>query len=252
MPVFNSQETIRQSISSVLSQTFSDFEILIVDDASSDHSFELIEELAEADSRIKYFKLQLNSGAAVARNKAIKKARGRFIAFLDSDDRWYPHKLESQIRFMLENDIYFTYSAYDKTDREGHYIDTVGVPVTVNYTQLLKVCSIGCLTAVYDSHSIGKIYMPLIRKRQDFGLWLKILKEVPRAYGLQESLAEYRVDKYSLSGNKYNAAKHTWNMYRNVEKLPLHRAVYYFSHYALNGVLRTKLPRLARFLGVLK
>lgn len=128
----------------------------------------------------------------------------------------------------------------------------VGVPDRVSYSDLLKMCSIGCLTAMYDTEYFGKVSMPLIRKRQDFGLWLKLLRETEYAYGLNVALAQYRIRSDSISANKVNAAKFTWRLYREVEGLSLLKASYYFGHYAVFGLLRTKAPGLARMLGVLE
>lgn len=250
-PSHNSAQFISETIRSVLNQSFSDWEMIIVDDCSTDNSVEVIQSFVERDSRIKLIQLSENSGAAVARNRAIEAAQGRYIAFLDSDDKWLPHKLETQIQFMQDNDVAFSYAAYEKINEQGKAVGKIGVPERVTYNDLLKVCSIGCLTAVYDTQKLGKIYMPLIRKRQDLGLWLRILKQIPYAYGVQEVLGQYQLRSDSISANKRSAAQFTWKLYREVEKLNIFKASYFFAHYAVNGVLRTKFPRLARFLGVL-
>lgn len=251
-PSYNAEKYLVHTIESVLAQTYQNWEMLIVDDCSPDNANQLIKSYAAKDSRIKLIKLEHNSGAAVARNKAIALAEGRFIAFLDSDDRWLPHKLETQLNFMQRNNVAFSYAAYEKLNEQGEVVGVVGVPDKVSYKELLKTCVIGCLTAIYDAEKIGKVYMPLIRKRQDFGLWLRILKKEPYAYGVQEVLGQYQLRADSISANKASAAKYTWRLYRDVEGLNKITALYYFSFYAVNGVLRTKLPRIARFLGVLK
>mgnify|MGYP005748952649 CR=1 FL=1 len=251
-PSHNCASFISETIQSVLNQSFSDWEMIIVDDCSTDDSVEVIQSFVERDSRIKLIRLPENSGAAVARNRGIEAAQGRYIAFLDSDDLWVPDKLEKQLAFMQANDYPFTYAAYDRIDENGQVFGHIGVPDRVCYSDLLKMCSIGCLTAMYDTQYFGKVTMPLIRKRQDLGLWLKLLKKTEYAYGLNETLAQYRVRTDSISANKANAAKFTWRLYREVEGLNLFRASYYFSHYAVRGLLRTKAPGLARMLGVLK
>ncbi|SFR49320.1 glycosyltransferase family 2 protein [Thiomicrospira sp. ALE5] len=251
-PSHNSVQFISVTIQSVLDQSFSDWELIIVDDCSTDNSVEVIQSFVEQDSRIKLIRLSENSGAAVARNTAIEAAQGRYIAFLDSDDLWLPDKLEKQLAFMQANDYPFSYAAYDKIDENGQVFGHIGVPDRVCYSDLLKTCSIGCLTAIYDTQYFGKVSMPLIRKRQDLGLWLKLLKKTDYAYGLNQTLAQYRVRTDSISANKANAAKFTWRLYREVEGLNLIKASYYFSHYAVRGLLRTKAPGLARRLGVLK
>lgn len=242
---------MKQTVESVRFQNFKDWELILVDDNSQDNSYALAHELAENDSRIKVIKLSENSGAAVARNTAIAAAQGRYIAFLDSDDLWLPNKLERQLNIMQQKDIAFSFSAYEKIDEQGNLLGFMGVPEKVNYDQLLKCCVIGCLTAMYDTEKLGKVYMPLIRKRQDLGLWLCLLKKTEFAYGIQEKLGQYRLRKGSISSNKANAASFTWRLYRDVEKLGLLKSSYYFLHYAVRGVLRQKFPALAKKLGVL-
>ena len=251
MPVFNSSTTIANSVESVLAQTYKKFELIIVDDCSQDDSLLIAKQYAEKDKRIKVIKLDKNSGAAVARNTAIAEANGRYIAFLDSDDLWLSKKLELQIKFMLSKDIAFSYTAYEKINENGEVFELMGIPEQVNYTQLLKTCVIGCLTVVYDVDRLGKIYMPINTKREDFATWLHILKKVDYAYGLTQPLAKYRVYSNQTSGKKVNMAKENWRLYRDLEKLSLLQAVYYFTHYAIRGILRTKYPKVARILGVL-
>ena len=251
-PSYNSSIFILKTLKSVTSQSFDNWEMIIVDDCSSDNSVEVIQSFADQDPRIKLIQLAENSGAAVARNTAIEAAKGRYIAFLDSDDAWLPNKLEKQVAFMQENNYPFTFAAYDKVNESDEIFGHVGVPDKVTYSDLLKSCSIGCLTAMYDTEFFGKVYMPLIRKRQDLGLWLKLLKKTKYAYGLNETLGFYKVRKDSISANKKSAALFTWRLYRDIEKLSLPKASYYFSHYAVRGLLRTKYPGVARALGILK
>lgn len=251
MPLYNSERYVEDSINSVFSQTVTDWELILVDDASTDSTYKKVEPFL-TDDRIIYCCLATNSGSAVARNTAIEKAKGRYIAFLDSDDMWVPSKIETQLGFMNENKYPFSFSAYNKVDEHGKITGNVGIPRQVDYYDLLKMCSIGCLTAIYDTEYFGKVYMPLIRKRQDLGLWLKLLKQTDYAYGLNKVLANYRVHSNSISANKLNAASYTWRLYRHYEKLSLPSSVYFFSHYAIRGLIRTKTPSLARFLGILK
>lgn len=251
-PSYNSKAFIRATIDSVKAQSFQNWEMIIVDDCSSDNSVEVIQSFADQDPRIKLIQLTENSGAAVARNKGIEAAKGRYIAFLDSDDAWSPDKLEKQLAFMQANDYPFTFAAYDKVDEAGKVFGHVGVPDKVTYSDLLKSCSIGCLTAMYDTEFFGKVYMPLIRKRQDLGLWLELLKKTKYAYGLNETLGLYKVRPDSISANKKSAALFTWRLYRDVEKLNMFFASYYFSQYAIRGLLKTKFPRVAKLLGILK
>ena len=248
-PSYNSSPFISNTLKSVASQSFDNWEMIIVDDYSSDNSAEVIQQYASQDPRIKFIQLEKNSGAAVARNTAIEASTGRFIAFLDSDDLWHPEKLEKQINFMLENEVAFSYTAYEKIDENGVPFQTMPVPKKINYNNLLKTNVIGCLTAVYDTKYLGKIYMPTNTKREDFAAWLSILKKTDCAYGMPDVLAQYRVYESQSSSKKASMAKENWRLYRDIEKLNIFKASYYFFHYAVRGVLRTRLPRLATALG---
>jgi glycosyltransferase involved in cell wall biosynthesis len=240
-PSYNSEKFIAQTIESVLNQTYREWEMIIVDDQSTDNSVKLIDSYVQKDTRIKCIVLEENSGPAVARNRAIEEAKGRYIAFLDADDLWMPQKLEKQIAFMQRENIALSYTGYYRFEESAEKLkDEITVPLKVDYHELLKQNIIGCLTAVYDTKLLGKVTMPLIRKRQDFGLWLKILKEVPYAYALQEPLAYYRIHTDSISSNKIVSSKYNWKLYREVEKLPWYKAVYYFAWYTYRSLLKYK------------
>lgn len=250
-PLYNCSDFLKQTIQSILFQTYQNWEVIMVDDCSSDNSVSIAQEFVERDHRIKLVQLEKNSGAAVARNKAIEAATGRFIAFLDSDDLWHPQKLEKQINFMLENNYAFSYTAYEKINEEGKVFEYVGAPQQLSYKQLLKTNEIGCLTVIYDMKHLGKVYMPTETKREDYATWLSILKKTDYAYGMPEILGQYRVYANQSSAKKGKMAKENWKLYRNIENLGVIKSAYYFSHYVIRGVLRTKFPKLARMLGVL-
>lgn len=237
-PSHNSSRYIEETIRSVRAQTFSDWEQIIVDDCSTDNTRDIVRKIAQDDPRIKLIELSENTGPANARNVAIRAARGRYIAFLDSDDKWYEEKLERQLEFMEAGGIAFSYTSYVVIDESGKKAGTRSVPETLVYTDLLKQCKIGCLTAIYDTSAFGKVEMPLIRKRQDLGLWLKLLKTVDSAHGLTEQLASYRQRSDSVSANKLIAAKYTWRLYRDFEKLNLAKSLFFFAQYAYNGIFR--------------
>ena len=251
-PTHNSERFVSETIISVLKQTYAEWELIVVDDCSTDGTLDVVRSYSAQDSRIKLLRLEANLGAAVARNTGIDTANGHYIAFLDSDDIWEPVKLERQVAFMQSNSYVFTYAAYKKINDTGDVVGAVGVPTSVSYKQLLKTCSIGCLTAMYDVSYFGKVHMPLVRKRQDYGLWLKLLKMVAFAHGINEPLGRYRVHANSISANKAEAAKYTWRLYRDVESLNLCEASYYFAHYAIRGFLRSRFPSVAKAIGVLK
>lgn len=250
-PLYDSSRWLAKTYLSIQNQTYQNWELIIVDDLSTDDSYQIAQNLAATDSRIKVFQLNSNGGAAMARNKAIELAKGRFIAFLDSDDLWHSEKLEKQVNFMLKNEIAFSYTAYEKIDEQGTPYQTMLVPEKINYNSLLKTNVIGCLTAMYDTEILGKVYMPTSTKREDFATWLQILKKVEYAYGLNESLAQYRVYDAQSSSKKVNMARENWRLYKDIEKLGISKSVYYFAHYSIHGLLRSKFPRIARVLGVL-
>jgi len=239
-PSYKSEKFISQTIESVLAQTYQNLEMIIVDDVSPDNSNEIIEEYCKKDSRINLIKLEKNSGPAIARNKAIKKAKGRYIAFLDADDIWYKNKLEKQIQFMRKKKLALTYSSYDLMDEENNNLGTFLTKNKITYTDLLKTNSIGCLTAIYDVEKVGKVFMPNMIKRQDYGLWLKILKKIDYVEGILEPLAKYRIMKKSISSNKLVAAKYVWKLFREVEKLNIFQSIYYFSFYVYYGFKKYK------------
>ncbi|WMS94876.1 glycosyltransferase family 2 protein [Pseudoalteromonas sp. HL-AS2] len=236
MPAYNADQYIEQSIESVLSQTYANWELLITDDRSTDGTQAIVKAYADRDVRIKLFVNAENGGAGIARNNSIKKAKGRYIAFLDADDKWLPEKLTTQISFMLKNDYAFTFTAYQKV--EGDEKKGIVIPPEFTcYKKLLSSNVIGCLTAVYDVEKLGKKYMPLIRKRQDMGLWLDILKDLPKAQSIPNVLALYRVDS-GMTQNKLEILKWQWRFYRDVVKLNIFNATYHFFIYSVKGFLK--------------
>ena len=241
-PVHNADRHVKETIESILSQTFEDWELILIDDFSTDNGIQILKEYERIDSRIRLLKNDVNQGAAVTRNRGIDVAKGRYIAFLDSDDLWAPNKLEKQLAFMQKNDYAFTYTSYH-IFRGNVQNGIMHVPEKVTHSELLKTCSIGCLTVMYDTEKLGKMLMPIISRRQDFALWLKILKKIPYAYGMQEPLASYRLRDDSISGNKFKAATYQWRVYREFENLNFIQASYYFFHYSIYGVLKTYFKR---------
>jgi teichuronic acid biosynthesis glycosyltransferase TuaG len=237
-PTYNSEKFIEQTLNSIQNQSMQNWELLITDDCSSDGTWELLKQYVVKDNRIKIFQLEKNSGPGVARNNSIKNATGRYIAFCDSDDIWLPGKLQKQIDFLHKNNLAFTFSSYQKINQLDEKGGVVKALPLVTYKNLLKTCSIGCLTAIYDTKKIGKEYMPEIRKRQDYGLWLKIFRKINSTKGMDEVLAYYRVRKDSVSGNKLLAAKYHFKVLREVANVPLIKAWYYFTFYAFSGLIK--------------
>tara|TARA_B110000444_G_scaffold250359_1_gene276629 strand:- start:93 stop:836 length:744 start_codon:yes stop_codon:yes gene_type:complete len=236
-PSYNSSQYIRETVQSVISQTYSDWELIIVDDGSIDNSDLIIKELVSSDSRIKAFYLKENKGVAFARNKAISEASGRYIAFLDSDDIWSSDKLEKQLKFMKINAIAFSFTSYQPFSSFKSY-KVIHAPQKISYEELLRNTIIGCLTVVIDTELIKKIFIPDYATSQDYAAWLLILKKGYCAYGFNENLAKYRVVSTSNSANKIEMIKGVWSIYRESEKLNILQSFWCLINYMFNAILK--------------
>lgn len=236
-PAYNAADYIAETIESVLAQTYKNWEMLIVNDCSKDNTSEIVQSYAAKDKRIKLINLKQNSGAAVARNTAIQNAKGRYIAFLDSDDLWKKEKLQKQLSFMQQNDYAFTFTEYQYLKlKPDEKLRIIKVPRSLTYEQSLKNTIIGCLTVIVDRKQTRNFQMPLVRAGQDHLTWWLLMKRGFKAYGLQENLAEYRRVEGSISHNRFNAIKRHWKLYRKYEKLSLLKSTYCFICYALHAV----------------
>ena len=239
MPSYNAARFIGESINSVLLQTYSNRELLIVDDCSKDNSVEVVRKFANIDKRVVLFSLEKNVGAAAARNVAIEHAQGQYIAFLDSDDVWDEYKLEKQLAFMKQYSYAFTFSNYYIMEENGKKTENiVKVPSSLSYHQYLRNTIIGCLTVIIDRQQTGDFKMPLIKSSHDMALWLLIMKRGFKAYGLKDVLAGYRLVSTSNTAKKWKAAKDVWKVYREIEGLSVLYAAYCFCGYAINAVLK--------------
>lgn len=216
-PSYNSGKFIADTITSVINQTYQHWELIIVDDASQDNTCKIVSELLKKDNRIKLIQHAKNLGAGATRNTAVKMAKGNFIAFLDSDDIWKPNKLEKQLDYMKSKNVAICFSSYELIDEEGNLLNKIveALPI-LSYNKQLKCNYIGNLTGIYNADRLGKIYMPEIKKRQDWVMWLNAIKKGGEAIGIKESLAYYRVRKTSISRNKLNLVKYNFNVYRRV------------------------------------
>jgi len=240
-PLYNGEKYIEETIKSVQNQTYKNWEMLIADDQSSDGGADIVRVYAENDQRIKLISLEKNGGAAVARNTAISQANGKYIAFLDSDDLWESQKLEKQIKFMQENKYEFTFTKYRQIKEDGNKTKKyISVPSNLTYRQALLKNPIGCLTVMYDVEKLGKIYMPMIENREDYGLWLKILKSGVVGHGLNECLAYYRLRKNSLSSKKLKLIKYQWKLYRKIENLNVFQSFFYLCMIIIQKVFKIK------------
>lgn len=237
---YNASQYISNTIESVIIQTYSEWEMLIVDDCSSDASAIIINEYVKQDKRIKYLKTEKTSGSPVLpRNIAIEKAQGKYIAFLDSDDIWLPTKLEEQLKLFDDDKVAVVYSNYEKINEKGDRSDRIiKAPAEVDYHNLLKSNVIGNLTGIYDTGKVGKVYCQNIH-HEDYILWLSILKKGFIAKNTNTVTALYRVRDNSVSSNKLKVLSWQWNILRYVEKLPFYKAVYCFIYYAIKAILKT-------------
>ncbi|GLS03834.1 glycosyl transferase [Chitiniphilus shinanonensis] len=244
MPAYNAGPYIDQAIESVRAQTWQDWELLVVDDGSTDDTIAQVQRHAAADARVRLLHSGGQRSPARARNVAIAASCGRYIAFLDSDDAWLPNKLERQVAAMRQHGALLCYSSYYKMDRDGRRGDTpILARPWVDHGLLLKSNFIGCLTAIYDAAALGRVPMPDIRKRQDLALWLVLTQRIAAEFGpcrdkvlgLPEPLALYREHSGTVSSDKKNAAAWQWKLYREVVGLGRLAAAYYFVHYAVRG-----------------
>ncbi|NIZ15304.1 glycosyltransferase family 2 protein [Phaeobacter sp. HF9A] len=236
MPVYNAEMTLEQAVESVQAQRFEAWELLLIEDGSQDGSAEICARLSLKDNRIRLLRQPGNTGAAAARNAGLAAARGRYIAFLDADDRWLESKLQRQIAFMQETGTVFSYSGFWRRHGTDQY--QVRVPKRVTRADLLRGNVIGCLTAIFDRTYFGELQMPLLRMRQDFAFWLLLLEHCDEAQGIDEPLAVYNVHPHSLTAGRARAMRATWHMYRTHLGLPVCLAAWYMSHHLMRRILR--------------
>lgn len=216
-PIYNADKYLEATLTSIQNQTYGHWELILIDDASTDRSSLLARKFYTEDARIKYERMAQNSGTAVCRNRGIELANGDYIAFLDADDLWVPDKLEMQLEFMQRQACDVSFSSYQWIDEMGNPLHKrVRALKSLSYQKQLKNNYIGNLTGMYCSKTLGKIYCPLLRKRQDWGLWLNAIKKSGKpAQGLQLDLAFYRKRKDAISTNKFTLVKYNYAFYRD-------------------------------------
>ncbi|MGR2847523.1 glycosyltransferase [Vibrio vulnificus] len=234
MPAYNSSRFINESIESVLSQSYSSWELLVVDDCSTDDTALIVKWYEKKDKRIKYIKMEVNTGSPSGpRNKGLEEARGEYIAFLDSDDIWKFQKLEKQICFMEKNNYEFTCSSYEIISEKGDKIGSYTPNGSVDYEMMLKNNSVGCLTALIKRSLIEGCFFPKCG-HEDYALWLKLVKKSYKIYACSEPLAAYRKVSNSVSSNKMKVFKFFWHIYRYEENLSIVKTLYLCSRYFVN------------------
>ena len=241
IPVYNASSFLIDTIKTIQGQTYNNWEAIFIDDCSKDNSIEIIKKEQTKDKRIKLIKNKKNSGAAVTRNNGIDSAKGKFLCFLDADDKWHKQKLEKQVKFMEEQQCAFSFTGYQFADKDCNPNGSiVKVPTTISYKQALKNTTIWTSTVMFDMCKLKKedIYMPNV-KSEDTALWWMLLKnKVTKAYGLNEILSFYRRTSNSLSANKFKAIKRIWFLYREIAKLNIIKSFYYFIFWGYNAIKR--------------
>lgn len=215
IPTFNVRKYIRATIESVLAQTYGNWELLIVDDASTDDTLAVIDAIVGDSDRVRVFGLEANVGAGAARNVGIKEARGRFIAFLDADDWWYPTKLEEQVRYMLDNGYAFTFTAFEYADNDLNVTGVSHKPERISYREILRGNNIGTPGVMIDVETIGKMYMPSMRESEDWALWIAIIKKTGAAYSINKPLWKYRDHAPQNGRRKLDFLKANYRVYRD-------------------------------------
>ena len=252
MPTYNCAKFIAESIDSVIAQNYTNWELIIVDDCSKDNTKEILTPYLQKYPNIRYTCLQENGGPSGARTEALKQAKGEYVAFLDSDDLWYPEKLSKQISFMKQNNIAFSCTGYEQIEENGKSKNIALIPPKKNdYITMLRLAnSIGNLTVVYNRNVVGEQQVPAIKKRNDFALWLQILHKVSACYGIPDILAKYRLRTKSVSRNKLELISYHWYLYYHIEKLNIIKSVWYIfccvfvkvTGFGINKVKLTKNP----------
>jgi glycosyltransferase involved in cell wall biosynthesis len=236
MPLYNAALSVQRSIISVIQQSFVNWELIIINDRSTDNTLRVVEALKLTDKRIKIFTLSKKSGAACARNYGLSIARGRYIAFLDGDDTWHEKKLEFQLEFMKSNKTFFSYTGYSRFSESGRLISKINAVSSTNYHQLLSQNVVPLLTVMIDTKTTGQLSMPELDRQHDYGLWLKLVRNYGNAHGIDQDLASYFVSSSSLSSNKLLAAKDIWTVFRKYENLSILKALNYFIIYTFKGL----------------
>lgn len=242
VPVYNVERFIRETMDCVVAQTYQQWELLLVEDGSGDRTVSIIEDYIResGEKRIRLIRQPGNFGAARARNRGLKEAKGRYIAYLDADDLWVPEKLERELAFMKDRDAAFAFTGYEFVNEDGRSTGkVVRVPETLNYRQALKNTTIFTTTVMFDTDKIDRnlLEMPII-KSEDTALWWKILRNGYTACGLDENLVKYRRAGRTLSSNKLEAMRRIWNLYRRAEGMGVLNSAWHFCFWAVRAVKR--------------
>lgn len=239
MPAYNAARFIERSIRSALEQTVRDVELIVLDDGSSDDTCSIVEAIAREDDRVCLVRNERNMGVARTRNAGFDRCRGKYVALLDSDDIWYPTKLEEQIRLAEEKQADIVYCSYAMiNERDERAYGDFTAPGEIGLKGLLKVNVIGCSTVLLSGDVIREHRFRTDFYHEDYALWVSLLREGKKAVGATEVLAAYRVHSGSRASNKWKSAQYRWRIYRELVKLPLWECAYYWAGYALAGLAK--------------
>lgn len=237
MPIYNAEKYLQETLASIFAQEYTDIEIILVDDCSTDRSAQIIAELQKEHSEIIYFRQEKNMGAGAARNKALELARGQYVAFLDSDDVWLPGKINRQIELMHASKSPFSYTAIEMMDEAGITIKGKrNIKQTCDYQYLLHNTIIATSSVVIDRSVLGDFRMPLRRGGQDYATWLMLLRDGVVAYGINEVFVRYRVATGSLSSNKFKSIKQVWEIQTQDEKINKVSAAFHVMCFGINAL----------------
>ncbi len=236
MPAYNCQDTIEESINSVRKQTYAYFELIIVDDGSSDNTYKVLKRYKDIQNII-IIRSKINNGVGFSRNIAISKARGQYIAFLDSDDTWHKDKLKIQINQMKNNNYFCSHSSYTRIDTNSKKQKIIKAEKLISTSDMLKGNKIGNLTGIYDAKKLGKVFQKKVG-HEDYLMWIQIVNLARFSYGCIENLASYTVSKKGVSSNKLKSIFWTWNIYRNELKMNLFNSFFSLLNYFLFVIKR--------------
>lgn len=240
VPCYNAGKYLSYTLDSILDQTYTNWEAIIIDDCSTDNSVSIINSYIVGDARFKLIESKVNSGGpAVPRNIGLDSALGDYIAFLDSDDLWLPEKLEHQLRFMSVNNVNLSCTSYELINEIGISSGKiVRSKRKMNFNKYLRNTTIGFSSTIVNRDLLNGIRFKRLPIAEDFSFWLDVLRDNRIMYGLDEVLTKYRIQKNSLSANKYKSAKQIWKIYRNTEKINFVKSVFYFNCYAFNALMK--------------
>lgn len=241
MPAYNAARYIRESVQSVQNQTFDNWELIVIDDCSEDNTVAVVTQLAQDDSRICVYSNEHNSGVAKTRNRGLELCNGEYVAFLDSDDTWYPEKIEIQLKCFRETGADLICTSYAIVDAQGRkQCEDFLVPECISFHHLLKENVIGCSTVMFRRAAGNDVCFEEDFYHEDYVLWLRLLKRGYKAIGIKKVLVNYFFHSDSKAGNKRKAAQNRWRVYRNYLGLSLVKSAWYFTHYALAGLRKYK------------